>query len=320
MKKNRAAMVTGGAGFIGSNLVDALITKGFQVICIDNESAESNSQFYWNSAAHNIKENVCHQDNILSGVNRIASEHNLSIETVYHLAAEARIQPSFKKKDLVFKTNVMGTVSMLEVARELKVNRFVYSSTSSAYGNASIPFSQHTPTKCSTPYAAGKVGGELACFAYDTTGAVDELQTTVLRYFNVYGPRQPIKGQYAPVVGLFLRQKAEGKSLTVVGDGMQTRDFTHVDDIVAGTIAAGDVVNFVPESIRRNPINLGTMERYSILYLAKMIGEEIVHVPERRNEARHTQADITVAFQWLNYQPTVKLADWIKEELEKMKK
>lgn len=320
MKKNRAVIVTGGAGFIGSNLVDTLIAKDFQVICIDNESAESNSQFYWNPAAHNIKGNVCHQDSILSDVRWIANEHNLNIETVYHLAAEARIQPSFKKKDLVFRTNVMGTVSMLEVARELKASRFVYSSTSSAYGNASIPFDQYTPTKCSTPYAAGKVGGELACFAYDTTGAEDELQTTVLRYFNVYGPRQPIKGQYAPVVGLFLRQKAEGKPLTVVGDGKQTRDFTHVDDIVAGTIAAGDVSNFIPESIRKNPINLGTMERYSILYLAEMIGGEIVHVPERRNEARHTQADISVAHVWLNYQPTVKLTDWIKEELKKVKK
>lgn len=317
MKKSRAAIVTGGAGFIGSHLTDTLIAKGIRVICIDNESAESNSQFYWNSKAYNIKGNVCHQHNILSDVRWIAKENSLDIETVYHLAAEARIQPSFNKKDLVFKTNVMGTVSMLEVAKELKARRFVYSSTSSAYGNALIPFTHYTPTKCSTPYAAGKVGGELACFAYDTTGAEDELQTTVLRYFNVYGSRQPIKGQYAPVVGLFLRQKAEGKPLTVVGDGKQTRDFTHVDDIVAGTIAAGDVDNFVPESVRKNPINLGTMERYSILYLAEMIGGEIVHVPERRNEVRHTQADIYVAAEWLKYQPTVKLTDWIKEELKK---
>ena len=195
------ALVTGGAGIIGSNLVDELLKRGHEVVCMDDESAESNEQFYWNDDAHNWKISV----NNYSGLSNVCRHYNP--DKIFHLAAESRIQPTIERPQDACKTNIVGTCNVLQAARECGA-RVMYSSTSAAYGlKNESPLREDMPTDCLNPYSVTKVAGEALCkMYYDLFG----VETIIFRYFNVYGPRQPVKGQYAPVVGLFMRQKAEG--------------------------------------------------------------------------------------------------------------
>jgi UDP-glucose 4-epimerase len=223
-------LVTGGAGFIGSNLVDKLIELGHKVICIDNESAECHEQFYWNPKANNYRYDICDYEKIAHLFN--------GIDYVFHIASDARIQPAILNPRKSIESNAVGTANVIELSRINKVKRFIYSSTSSAYGKKAIlPNIETQPSDPLTPYSTAKVFGEnLARVYYNLYG----LETVSLRYFNVYGDRQPLKGQYAPVIGLFLKQHEEGKPLTVVGDGSQRRDFTHISDVVEANILASE--------------------------------------------------------------------------------
>ena len=216
------AIVTGGAGFIGSNLVDKLVDIYDKVIIIDNESADSNEQFYYNERAEKHLLNVCDYKHT-----RPLYE---DVDCVFHLAAESRIQPTLENPILATLTNVAGTCTVLQCAKEAGVKRVVYSSTSSAYGlKNKIPLVETMPDDCLNPYSVTKVSGEKLCKMYTD---LFDLETVVFRYFNVYGERHPVKGQYAPVIGIFIRQKNNGEKMTIVGDGLQTRDFTHVSDIL----------------------------------------------------------------------------------------
>ena len=249
-------LVTGGAGFIGSNLVDKLIDLGHNVICIDNESAECHEQFYWNPKANNYKYDICDYKQI---------EHLFNgIDYVFHIASDARIQPAILNPRKSIESNAVGTANVLELSRLAKVKKFVYSSTSSAYGKKAIlPNIETQPSDPLTPYSAAKVFGEnLARVYYNLYG----LETISLRYFNVYGDRQPLKGQYAPVIGLFLKQYHERKPLTVVGDGSQSRDFTHISDVVEANILASEVSHGFGEVY-----NIGYGSNYSIIDIANMI-------------------------------------------------
>lgn len=295
-------LVTGGAGFIGSNLVDFLIEHEHEVTVIDNESAECHDSFYWNEKARNYRYDICDYN--------LISPLFANIDVVFHVAAEARIQPSLINPLKTIKTNVLGTCNVLQASKENSVKRVIYSSTSSAYGRKNnLPFKEDMKKDCLTPYSVAKTAGEELCQMYYNLFG---LKTITLRYFNVYGHRQPTKGQYAPVIGLFQKQKREGKKLTIVGDGLQKRDFTNITDVVLANIKAAFVEN--PE-VYGEIFNIGTGKSYSILQIADLIGGEIRFFPPRKGEAKETLADITKAKKLLNWIPTIDLEQWLKNNL-----
>ena len=289
-------LVTGGAGFIGSNLVDKLIDLGYKVICIDNESAECHEQFYWNPKANNYRYDIC-------DYNKIAHLFN-GIDYVFHIASDARIQPAILNPRKSIEANALGTANVLELSRINKVKRFIYSSTSSAYGKKSIlPNTETQPSDPLTPYSTAKVFGEnLARVYYNLYG----LETVSLRYFNVYGDRQPLKGQYAPVIGLFLKQYEEGKPLTVVGDGSQRRDFTHISDVVKANILASEIKYGFGEVY-----NIGYGSNYSILEIANMISNDVKFIPPRVGEVQETLASNAKFKELTGWMPEVPLTEWI---------
>ena len=291
------ALVTGGCGFIGSNLVDSLINKGWEVIVIDNLSSEFHEQFYYNDKATYYEYDILNFDKI-----RPLFE---GVDHVFHLAAESRIQPAILNPTHAVSVNSVGTCNILQAAREAGCDRVIYSSTSSAYGLVNIPpLKEDMPKDCLNPYSISKVNGEELCKMYtDLFG----LKTITFRYFNVYGDRQCTKGQYAPVIGLFLRQKEAGEKMTVVGDGLQTRDYTNVEDVVQANVLAMEVKKGFGEIY-----NVGTGKEYSILDLVKIIGGEYEHIPERIGECRFTRADISKSKSILGYNPKVKLEDYLK--------
>ena len=291
-------LVTGGAGFIGSNLVDRLISLGHDVVCIDDESAECHEQFYWNDKAQNYKYDICDYDLIaplFSGV-----------DCVFHVASDARIQPAILNPKKSIQSNALGTANVLELCRINKVDRLIYSSTSSAYGKkALLPNQEIQPSDPLTPYSAAKVFGEnLARVYYNLYG----LKTISLRYFNVYGDRQPLKGQYAPVIGLFLRQKREGRPLTVVGDGSQRRDFTHISDVIQANIFASEVYNGFGEVY-----NIGYGSSYSILEIANMISNDVKFIPSRIGEVQETLASNQKFKDLTGWNPKVSLIEWLNK-------
>ena len=291
------ALVTGGCGLIGSNLVDSLINKGWEVIVIDNLSSEFHEQFYYNDKA------TYYEYDILN-FNKIRPLFE-GVDHVFHLAAESRIQPAILNPIHAVSVNSVGTCNILQAAREAGCDRVIYSSTSSAYGLVNTPpLKEDMPKDCLNPYSISKVNGEELCKMYtDLFG----LKTITFRYFNVYGDRQCTKGQYAPVIGLFLRQKEAGEKMTVVGDGLQTRDYTNVEDVVQANILAMEVKKGFGEIY-----NVGTGKEYSILDLVKIIGGEYEHIPERIGECRFTRADISKSKSILGYNPKVKLEDYLK--------
>lgn len=301
MKINRA-LVTGGAGFIGSHIVDRLIMNGVDVVVIDNEASDCHEKFYWNEGAKNHKIDICDYDKILPLFE--------GVDVVFHLAAESRIQPSINNPTLAVKVNALGTCNVLQAARENKVKRVIYSSTSSAYGVDNNPPQVETMLKdCLNPYSVSKTCGEELCKMYtDLYG----LETVFFRYFNVYGERQPVKGQYAPVIGLFLKQKRENKPCTIVGDGLQRRDYTHVFDVVEANILAALSDN---KQIIGQLFNVGSGVNYNIFDLAYMVENNHVFIPPRIGEARETLADTTKIRTMLGWQTTIGLKEWIQKQL-----
>jgi len=296
------SLVTGGAGFIGSNLVDKLIELGHEVIVIDNEYSDVHEQFYWNDRAQNYKYDIRDYENTRTLYD--------GVDYVFHIAAEARIQPAILNPIEAVSINSVGTVTVLQCAREAGVKRVMYSSTSSAYGMNPAPNVETQPDDCLNPYSVSKVNGEKLCKMYtDLFG----LPTICFRYFNVYGERQPLKGQYAPVVGIFLRQRAAGEPLTIVGNGEQRRDFTHVFDVVNANIMAA-ISN--PESSAFGQVyNVGTGKNHSVNEIAKQISDNIVNIPPRIGESKVTLANNQKLKKTFGWTPTVKLEEWIGKNL-----
>jgi UDP-glucose 4-epimerase len=294
-------LVTGGAGFIGSNIVDFLLSQGHEVTVLDNESSDAHESFYWNEKASNHKVDICNYDSIYPLFK--------GIDVVFHLAAEARIQPTILDPIKAVKVNTLGTCNILQAARLNGVKRVVYSSTSSAYGLKNpIPLKETMRKDCLNPYSVSKTAGEELCAMYHTLYG---LETITFRYFNVYGERQPTRGQYAPVIGLFLKQKSEGKKMTVVGDGLQTRDYTHVSDVVQANYLAATTDNIAAYG---NLFNVGTGTCYSVLDLVNMIGGEFEHIPARLGESRETLADNTKIKEILGWKPQIELKTWINNK------
>jgi UDP-glucose 4-epimerase len=227
------------------------------------------------------------------------------VDVVFHLAARSRIQPTVNNPSECFSVNVIGTQHVLELSHRAGVKRVVYSASSSYYGHASKPpFLEYAPKGCATPYSLSKWQGEELCDLYTKLYG---LSTVSLRYFNVYGPREPLKGEYAPVMGLFKRQKDAGLPLTIVGDGKQRRDFTHISDIVEANLLAAEKLNVA------GPVNIGTGRNYSINDLAVMIGGDRLYVAERVGETRETLANNMRAREELGWTPKVALEDYLKQ-------
>ncbi len=293
------SLVTGGAGFIGSNLVDYLLSKGHEVVCVDNESAECNDKFYWNPNASNVKADVTDyktMKNVFTGV-----------DYVFHFAAEARLQPAIKNPIEAVYKNCVGTTTVLQCAREAGVKRLVYSSTSSGYGNNSSPNIETQPDDCLNPYSASKVAAEKFCKMYsDLYG----LETVVLRYFNVFGERSPTRGQYAPVIGIFQRQKDAGEPLTIVGDGTQRRDFIYVGDVArANELAA--LMPGVKDHLGQ-VFNVGSGVNYSVQEIADAISDNQTYIPKRDGEMETTWSNIDKVNKVIGWKPEVDVLEWIK--------
>lgn len=296
-------LVTGGSGFIGSHIVDRLISLGHDVRVIDNESSEVHEQFYHNDKAQYYKLDIADYELTRNLYNEV--------DYVFHLAAESRIQPAIENPILTVRTNTLGTATVLQCSREAKVKRVIYSSTSSAYGRINVPPLVETmPDDCLNPYSVSKVAGEKMCKMYtDLFG----LETIIFRYFNVYGPREPLKGPYAPVVGLFLRQYKAGEPLTIVDDGTQRRDFTYVDDVVNANILA--MKTDVSKEYFGTIFNVGTGSNHSVIELARMISHLVTFIEPRPGEAKETLADNNKLKRVFGWNPIKKIEDYVEEIL-----
>jgi len=296
-------IVTGGCGFIGSHIVDRLIELNCQVLVIDDLSASENEQFYFNEKVEYHKIDICDKDNI----------ENLftDVDYVFHLAAESRIQPAIKNPSRAYNVNVIGTLNILELSRKYNIKRVMYSSTSSVYGLTNqLPTSENVSIDCLNPYAHSKYTGEELFRQYWKEYNVDSV---IFRYFNVFGERSPIKGQYAPVVGIFLNQLKNNMNLTIVGDGLKKRDFIYVGDIVTANI---DAMNY-DGNLESKKINIGSGGNITIKEIADLISNNQVHIDPRPGEAENTLADITIARNLLNFNPKTDVKEWIKNNLTK---
>jgi UDP-glucose 4-epimerase len=295
-------LVTGGSGFIGSNLVNKLIEKNYEVIVIDNEYSDAHDQFYWNDKAQNYKYDIRDYENTRSLYD--------GVDYVFHIAAEARIQPSIENPINAVSINSVGTCTVLQCAREAGVKKVMYSSTSAAYGMNPPPNVETQQDNCLNPYSVSKVNGEKLCKMYtDLFG----LKTVIFRYFNVYGEHQPIRGQYAPVIGIFLRQHALGQSLTIVGDGNQRRDFVYVGDVVNANILASMVD--IDEELYGTVFNVGSGKNYSVNEIAKSISNNTTNIPSRIGEANLSLCNNKKLVKVLGWKPKMDVLTWINTQL-----
>ena len=295
------SLVTGGSGFIGSNLVDYLLSKGERVICIDNESA-NNDKFYWSDSDRviSLKVDICNYKELRNCF--------MNVKHVYHLAAESRLQPAIENPIQAVHRNCVGTATVLQCAREAGVERFIYSSTSSGYGNNPVPNVETQPDDCLNPYSASKIAAEKFCKMYTNLYG---LETVVLRYFNVYGDRSPTKGQYAPVIGIFQRQKDAGEPLTIVGDGSQKRDFIHVKDVARANYLA----SIMPLKGHAGEVfNVGSGKCVSVQDIADAISDNQTYIPKRPGEMDVTFANISKIANVLGWMPEIDVLDWIKQQ------
>ena len=278
-------LVTGGLGFVGSHLVDELLKdKNNKVTVIDNLCSESSSKSYMRDEAEYIIDDIRNLSNIFY--------KSLEFDVIYHLAALARIQPSFKDPMKYMSIDIMGTAEVCDLARRCNA-RIIYAGSSSAFGGPML-----------NPYAFAKFTGEQTCEMFTKVFSV---KTSIARFFNVYGKRQPTTGPYATVVGVFEEQKRNNQPLTVTGNGEQRRDFTHVKDIVLGLIA------MEKDEGAAHVYQLGTGKNYSINELAKMFSSNIEYIPKRPGEAWTTLADIKDANEILGWSPSVSLEEYVKE-------
>ena len=296
------AIVTGGAGFIGSHMVDLLVKENFEVLVIDN---------LINGRVENINKssNVKFLKADISDYSVSFDEYFEDVDYVFHFAAMADIVPSINNPLLYHKANVDGTINILEAAKKSKnLKKFVYAASSSCYGIPdTYPTLETSSIKPEYPYAHTKRIGEEYVLHW---GQVYKLPVVSMRFFNVYGPRHRTSGTYGAVFGVFLAQLLNNKPLTIVGDGEQTRDFTFVTDVVDAcyTAAKSNITNEI--------FNVGSDNTYSINYLVELLGGEKVYIPKRPGEPDCTYADISKIKKMLNWAPKVSFEEGVKIMLE----
>jgi len=289
-------LVTGGAGFIGSHLVDYLISMKHDVIIVDNMSA-NNEKFYWNEMATAKVVDITDYERMRPLFD--------GVDYIFHLAAESRLQPAIENPIEAVTKNCVGTTVVLQCAREAGAKRFVYSTTSSGYGYNPYPNVETQPDDCLNPYSASKVAGEKFCRMYtDLYG----LETVCLRYFNVFGERSPTRGQYAPVIGIFEKQKKSGEPITIVGDGTQRRDFVYVGDVAKANYLAATMPL---EEHLGEVFNVGSGKNYSIQEIADCISSNQTYIPKRSGEMETTLSNIDKIGEVIGWKPQIDVIDWI---------
>ena len=301
MKKK--TVVTGGAGFIGSHLVDRLLADGHHVTVIDNfitGRPENLTHQKENPRLSIVKADVVDTD--------ILKEQFKGIDWVFHLAALADIVPSIQQPEAYFRTNVIGTFSVLEAARQAGIKKFIYAASSSCYGIPDVyPTPETAEIRTEYPYALTKYLGERLVLHW---GKVYKLPVVSLRFFNVYGPRSRTTGAYGAVFGVFLAQKLHGEPFTVVGDGEQTRDFTFVTDVADACVKVSE------SDLCCDVFNIGSGNTYSVNYLVQLLGGDVTHIPKRPGEPDSTQADITKIKKALGWKPHVSFEGGVKIMLD----
>ncbi|MCA9358012.1 NAD-dependent epimerase/dehydratase family protein [Candidatus Kaiserbacteria bacterium] len=291
----RTFLITGGAGFVGTNLAEYLVAHDQNVIVVDNLSGGTDPTRLPDAVTF-------HQLDIRDTEAFTALCEG--VDVVVHLAALPRVQFSIEHPVETHDTNVNGTLSVLEAVRAAGVKRVVYAASSSAYGDQeTLPLSTNLTPQPKSPYALQKYIGEEMM---RTWSVVYGLQTVSLRFFNVYGKHMDPDGAYALLIGKFLKLAKEGKPLTITGDGEQTRDFTHVSDIVSAMYRAGTVAGVGAGEV----FNVGAGSQTSVNEIAAMIGGPVEYVPARL-EPKHTMADITETKAALGWEPKVAVADGI---------
>ena len=297
-------VVVGGAGFIGSNIVDKLVEQNHEVVIIDNLSTGKMENV-------NPKASVEYID--ISNVNECPNmvEIMSGADALFLLAAKARVQPSIENPVEYETNNTIGTLNVLKCASDAGVRRVVYSASSSAYGNTEkLPSKESDPVNPLSPYGAQKYYGEVMCKMFSE---VYGLETVSLRYFNIYGERQNVGGAYAMVIGIFVDQLLNGKPMTIRGDGEQRRDFTYVGDVVNANILASQSENVGNGEV----INIGNGDNRSINDIADMIGGDRVNV-DPVIEPKATLADNSKAEELLGWKPTQNIEDWIPKYKKEM--
>ena len=296
-------IVTGGAGFIGSHIVDRLLSDGHQVIVIDNFSTGRPENLNHLEGHPNLKiveADVADMDSI--------SPYFECVDWVFHLAALADIVPSIQRPERYFQSNVDGTFNVLEVCREKGVKRFIYAASSSCYGIPDVyPTPETAEIRTEYPYALTKYLGEQLVLHWSK---VYKLPVVSLRFFNVYGPRSRTSGTYGAVFGVFLAQKLKGQPFSVVGYGTQTRDFTFVSDVANACIMAAE------SDLTGEVMNVGSGNTYSVNRLVELLEGDVVYVPKRPGEPDCTFADITKIRNLLAWKPKVSFEEGVKIMLE----
>lgn len=296
------AIVTGGAGFIGSHMVDLLLEQDYRVRVIDNLSGgHANNLVHHRNNANLVFEEL----DILNINDRDTLFHN--VDYVFHFAGIGDIVPSIEEPIKYIETNVLGTVKVLEAARSANVKKLVYAASSSCYGLAAIPTKENHQIVPQYPYALSKYQGESASFHWQK---VYKLPVNSVRIFNAYGPRVRTTGAYGAVFGVFFKQKLQGMPYTVVGDGTQKRDFLYVTDVVKAFLAAAET-NLVGEVW-----NIGAGKPQSINRLVELLGGgEVEYVPKRPGEPDCTWADISKISQQLNWTPQISFEEGVEKML-----
>ena len=306
MSKNY--LVTGGAGFIGSHIATALVERGDKVSVLDNLSTGRRENL-----EHLGDQVTLHEGCLLD---RDVVEQALDgVEVVYHQAALASVPRSVKEPLATNAACVTGTVNLLDAAREAGVRRVVYAGSSSAYGDQPNMSKRETdlPSPLS-PYAAAKLAGELYCQSFTATYG---LETVVIRYFNVFGPRQDPNSEYSAVIPIFVTKMVKGERPTIYGDGKQSRDFTYIDNVVQGNLAAADAPDAVGKSI-----NVACGSQTTLLSLVaainQVLGTDIKPIFDeaRAGDVRESLADITAARAMLGYEPEIDFDEGLRRSIE----
>lgn len=289
-------LVTGGGGFVGSHLVNALLDRGLRVRVIDNFATGKPGKV--NPGAELIRADIRELDAIRPAFK--------DVDCVYHVAALPRVPLSIERPIETHMVNVVGTLNVLVAARDAGVRRVVYSGSSSAYGDQpNLPLREDMTPNPMNPYALQKLTGEQYTRLFHR---LFSLETLTLRYFNVFGPGMAREGAYVTVISVFLRARREGLPLTICGDGEQSRDFTHVRDVVRANVLALDC----PAADGR-AINIGNGRNITINRVAQLIGGPLANIPPRPGDARHTLADNSEAVRTLGWRPEVVFEDGLAE-------
>lgn len=293
--------MTGGAGFIGSNLVDELIRLDNKVIVIDNLSTGFEENL--NPKAEFYNKDITDLEDIKPLFK--------DVDYVFHVAALPNIQFSIDNPVESNNANLNGTLNILVSSKDAGVKKVIYSGSSSTYGfDNELPWVETMYPGPITPYAVQKYVGEIYCRAFSN---VYDLPTVCLRYFNIYGPRQKCEGAYAPVMGIFIRKRLAGEPMVIFGDGEQSRDFTYVGDAVRANILAAESV----KAKKGEAINVGRGKGITVNEIAKLIGGPVEY-KEGRIEVKNSEADNGLARELLGWEPTMEMMDWLKKHIKEV--